>query len=324
MAEVAFVPVQTVEEAIQRLEGESPGQAALMAGGTDLLVRQRQKLVSWRTLLYLKSVRSLSKIEFQGDGGWVLGAVATLDEVAHHPEIQRRFPMVAQAAAGVASPQVRHKATLGGNICLESRCWFYNRSSYWRAEYPQCRKASGGDRCYVLPKSRKGCFALQSGDTVGPLVALGAKLKLVSNEGERVIPIEDLYRGDGKDYLALDPHEILTHVLLQPSSTTGVFVKFRPQNNLDFATFTLSVIPPWAEGRSRIVVGSVASKPLRVRKAERLWDQGEGDARRIAMEAAKELRIVSFIRGSVEYKRKVIEAKLGEIITGLMKSSRFD
>lgn len=321
MAEVTFVPVQTVEEAIRRLKEAPPGQAALMAGGTDLLLRQRQKLVSWRTLLYLKSIRSLSKIEFQGDGAWILGATATLDEVAHHPEIRSRFPMVAQAAASVASPQVRHKATLGGNICLESRCWFYNRSPFWRTAYPRCRKAFGGDQCYVLPKSRKGCFALQSGDTVGPLVALGAKLQLVSDEGERVIPIEDLFRGDGRDYLVLRPDEILTYVLLPPSSTTGVFVKFRPQNNLDFATFTLSVMPPWAEGGSRIVVGSVASKPLRARKAERLWDQGEGDAKRIAMEAANELRIVSFVRGSVEYKRRVIEAKLEEVVTGLIKSS---
>lgn len=292
-----------------------------MAGGTDLLVRRKQKLLTFRSLLYLKSIRSLSRIEPDGSGGWTIGALVTLDELARHPDIRERYPMVAQAAASVASPQIRHKATLGGNICLASRCWFYNRSPFWREEYPRCRKASGGDRCYVLPRTRRGCFALQSGDTVGPLVALGAKLRLVSDEGERIIPMEGFYLGDGIDYLDLRPHEIVTQVLL-PLPAQGVFMKFRPQNNLDFATFTLSVIPPWERGGSRIVVGSVASRPLRAQEAERLWDEGEGDGKRIALETVKGLKIVSFVRGSVEFKKRVMEAKLEGILTDLIKARR--
>lgn len=322
MGEVSFIPVHSVEEAIHLWKGWPAGEAALMAGGTDLLVRQRQGLIAFRFLLYLKSIRSLAKIEPDGSGGWGVGASVTLDELAQHPDIRERYPMVAQAAASVASPQIRHKATLGGNICLASRCWFYNRSPFWRAEYPECRKASGGDRCYVLPRSRKGCFALQSGDTVGPLVAYGAKLRLVSDEGERIIPVEDFYLGDGIRYLDLRPHEIVAQVLLPPPSAQGVFMKFRPQNNLDFATFTLSVLPPWEGGGSRIVVGSVASRPLRAQKAERLWDQGENDPKEIASEAVKSLKMVSFVRGSVEFKKKVMEAKLEGILTDLMTARR--
>ncbi len=323
MGEVSFIPVQTVEAAISIWKRYPPGEAVFMAGGTDLLVRQRQKLLTFRILLYLKSIRLLANIEPDENGGWTIGAMVTLDDLAHHPDIRERYPMLAQGVASVASPQIRHKATLGGNICLDSRCWFYNRSPFWRAEYPQCRKASGGGRCYVLPKSKKGCFALQSGDSVGPLVALAARLKLVSEKGERVVPIEDFFLGDGINYLDLRPDEILTHVLLPPPRAQGVFMKFRPQNNLDFATFTLSVIPPWEGKGARIVVGSVASKPLRARGAEALWDQGEEDGKRIASKAVEELRMVSFVRGSVAFKKRVMEAKLEEMLRSLISSRRY-
>jgi CO/xanthine dehydrogenase FAD-binding subunit len=114
---------------------------------------------------------------------------------------------------------------------------------------------------------------------VGPLVALNAKIKLVSDEGERILKIEDLYLGDGIDYLALGPREILTEVLLPSPPRTGAFVKFRPQNNLDYASFTLAVIPPQDGAGSRIVVGSVASQPLRVEKEKSCWIREESALR---------------------------------------------
>jgi CO/xanthine dehydrogenase FAD-binding subunit len=165
-----------------------------------------------------------------------------------------------------------------------------------------------------MPKSRKGCFALQSGDTVGPLVALDAKLRLVSDEKERVIGVEDFFLGDGIRYLGLEPGEVLAEVLLPPPRGSGAFVKFRPQNNMDFATFTLSVLPIRNGAGSRIVVASVASRPLRAHKAEMMLDQGAQNPAIIARQAAEELNLVSFVRGSVEYKRQVIEARLTEIL----------
>ena len=213
----------------------------------------------------------------------------------------------------------RHKGTIGGNICLNTRCYFYNRSPFWRTEYPECRKASGGLRCYVLRQSRKGCVALQSGDTVGPLVALGAKVRLLSERGDRVLAVEDLFLGDGIDYLALEPGEILTEILLPPSSRDGIFIKFRPQNNLDFATFTLSVLPPGDGMGSRIVAGSVASRPLRAKEAEGMLDRGNGDMATIARMASEELKLISFVRGAVPFKRMAIQARLTEILAKDLK-----
>src|SRR3972149_4936057 len=147
-----FVALHNIQEA-SRLMKKSP-EGFLMAGGTDLLVLRRNHLVKPRSILYLKTIPGLAEIHPEEGGGLRLGALATLDAVARDPSLKQHYPILAQAASSVASPQIRHKATLGGNICLNSRCWFYNRSPFWRAEYPECRKASGGDKCYVVPGSR--------------------------------------------------------------------------------------------------------------------------------------------------------------------------
>jgi len=311
---VEFIPVQNLIQASRLIKERPPAEAVLMAGGTDVLVLKKLKLIKPLSIVYLKRIPGLADIRGDGNGGFIIGAMATLDEIARHPGINQSYPMLAQAAFAVASPQIRSKATIGGNICLNSRCWFYNRSPFWRSEYPECRKAAGGDKCYVLPKSRKGCFALQSGDTVGPLVAQDAKLRLVSDERERLISIEDFFLGDGIDYLALEPGEVLTEVLLPATNGSGAFVKFRPQKNLDFATFTISVLPPRNGSGSRIVVASVATRPLRARKAEMMLDRGTQNPTAVARQAAEELTLVSFVRGSTEFKRQVIEARLTEIL----------
>ena len=322
MSEAKFIRVQSAREASRLLKERTPSEAVLMAGGTDLLVLKRCKLIAPHSIIYLKDVPSLREVRRDEMGGFIIGAMATLDELARHPAIHKNYPMLTKAAFAVGSPQIRNKATLGGNICLNSRCWYYNRSPFWRAEYPACRKASGGDKCYVMPESRQGCFALQSGETVGPLVALDAKLRLVSDERERVIGVEDFFLGDGVRYLALEPGEVLTEVLLPPSTGAGVFVKFRPQNNLDFATFTLSVLPSPNGAGSRIVLGSVASRPLRARKAEAMLDRGEEDPLAIGQQAAQEVPLVSFVRGSVGFKKRVMEARLAEIIARLGSRSK--
>lgn len=313
MDKSSFVPVGSVAEAI-RLKKENP-RAFFMAGGTDLLLLKKNKLIHPRSILYLKGIPGLAEIHSEKNSGVRIGACATLDAVAQHPLIRQNYLPLARAALAVASPQIRNKATIGGNICLNSRCWFFNRSPFWRAEYPDCRKAAGGTKCYVVPQSRKGCFALQSGDTAGPLVAMEAKLRLASDQGERVLGVEDFFLGDGIHYLALGPGEILTEVLLPQPKGQGIFRKFRVQNNLDFATCDLTLFPP-QEGRgSRIVVSSVASKPLRARKAEALFDQG-APGKEVVAQAMKEIPLVSFVRGAVEFKKQVIAAYMTEAIEG--------
>jgi len=311
MPKTSFVQVASLSEAC-RLSRENP-QSFFMAGGTDLLILKRNRLIHPQPILYLKNISGLAEIRPEANGGLRVGALATLEAVAKHPLIQQEYPLLAQAALAVASPQIRNKATIGGNICLNSRCWFFNRSPFWRMEYPECRKASGGNKCYVVPQSRKGCFALQSGDTVGPLVALGAKLRLVSDQGERILDIEDFFLGDGIRHLALQRGEILTEVVLPQPRRRGIFFKFRPQNNLDFATFNLTLFLPQEGEGSKIVVASVASKPLRARKAEAIFDQG-APAEEVVEQAMNELPLISFVRGAIDFKKQVIVAYMTKAI----------
>jgi len=313
MDKPSFFRVATVAQAV-RLKKENP-QAFFMAGGTDLLILERHRLIQPKSILYLKGIPGLAEIRPEADGAVRIGACATLDAVVHHPLIRQNYPALAQASFAVASPQIRNKATIGGNICLDSRCWFFNRSPFWRAEYPECRKAASGTKCYVLPHSRKGCFALQSGDTVGSLVAMGAKVRLASDQGERVLGIEDFYLGAGIRYWESKTGEMLAEILLPPPKGQGIFRKFRPQNNLDFATFNLTLFPPQEGTGSRIVVSSVASKPLRARKAEALFDRG-APGKEVVDQAMKEISPVSFVRGDVEFKKQVIAAYMTEAIAG--------
>jgi len=314
MGKAGFIALQNVVE-VGRLMTKGSG-AWLMAGGTDLLVLERNRLIHPSSILYLKSIPGLAGIRPGEGGGLRIGALTTLNTVGNDSSIKKHFPILAQAASSVGSPQIRNKATLGGNICLNSRCWFYDRSPFWRAEYPECRKASGGNKCYVVPASRKGCFALQSGDTVGPLLALGAKLRLVCGGNERVLDMEDFFLGDGIRYLALEPGEVLAEILLPPPAGKGLFIKFRPQNNLDFATFTLSIVLSEKSGGARIVVASVASKPLRARQAEAMLEKGT-PAAEVAKQAVNELPLVSFVRGSVDFKKQVLAAYMTEAMVAL-------
>ncbi len=317
MADFAFQPVRSVQEASRLLAENPPPHTMLMAGGTDLLPLRRHRLLAPRAVVYLKGLKGDLAAVRPNAGGLVIGALVTLSDLARHPLVSAAYPMLAQAALSVGSAQVRNKATLGGNLCLNTRCWFYNRSPFWRSEYPDCRKAAGGSTCYVLPESRQGCFALQSGDTVGPLVALGARLRLVSGQGERMVAVEDFYRDDGIRNLDLQPGEILTEVLLPAAPARGGFLKHRLQNNLDFAAFTLSVRPPGEDSEARIVVASVAGRPLRARRAEEILSRTPTDVEGASRAAAQELRLVSFVRGPVEYKRQAIRACLARILSDL-------
>ena len=150
-----------------------------------------------------------------------IGASATLAEVAHHAGVREHYPVVAEAAASIAGPTHRNMGTVGGNLCLDTRCIFYNQSDWWRRANNHCLKTTG-DMCHVAPKSRGVCFATFSGDLAPALMTLGAEVDLVGAAGNRTLPLHRLYigharhdgsaEGDGKRYLALRPGEIVATV----------------------------------------------------------------------------------------------------------------
>ena len=195
----------------------------LLGGGTDLIVNIRRGIVAPKVLIDVNGIAELRGITASAHE-LTIGAAATLAELAAHPMVVRHYPALAQAAAHIAGPTQRNMGTVGGNLCLDTRCIFYNQSEWWRDANHHCLKTTG-TVCHVAPKSRGVCFATFSGDLAPALLILDAEVDIVGPEGRRTIPLANLYigyarqdepvtesRGDGKYYLALRSGEIVTVV----------------------------------------------------------------------------------------------------------------
>jgi 4-hydroxybenzoyl-CoA reductase subunit beta len=235
-----------------------------LAGGTDLLPNMKRRQQVPRTLLSLRGVEGLHHIRFD-DSGTRLGACLTLSEIASDPRFRNGATALAQAASSVATPHIRNVGTLGGNLCLDTRCNYYDQNYEWRKAINFCMKKDGVT-CWVAPNSPK-CMAVSSTDTAPALMALGARVRLVSQSGEREISLADLYNNDGMNYLHRRPDEILAEVLLDSlHGWRSTYWKLRRRGSFDFPV--LSVAAAARFGRAgliddaRIVIGSAASRPL--------------------------------------------------------------
>jgi 4-hydroxybenzoyl-CoA reductase subunit beta len=194
--------------------------APLLGGGTDLIVNLRRGIVAPPLMIDINGVAELRTLRADTTG-LEIGAAVTLDELAQHSGVLQHYPVVAQAAGSIAGPTHRNMGTVGGNLCLDTRCIFYNQSQWWRAANNHCLKTTG-DVCHVAPKSRGVCFATFSGDLAPALLALGAEVDLIGPAAKRTLPLQQLYvgyarhdgsaEGDGKHYLALQPGEFVASV----------------------------------------------------------------------------------------------------------------
>jgi 4-hydroxybenzoyl-CoA reductase subunit beta len=302
-------------------------QAAILAGGTDLLVRMKQRTVSPRYLVNLQSIPDHDGITDTEGGGLRIGALTTLHTLTTSPAIQAQAPILAQAARRVASPQIRHLATLGGNLCLERRCWYYNQSASWRQARPPCFR-TGGDKCHVV-KGGDTCYALLSADTVPVLLALEAEVKVIEPEGEEVMPLERLYPGLGLSTTTLTAGDILAEVRLPPLPS-GVHTVYRKQTvrgALDFPLVNVAVVLIAEDGccqEARIVVGAACPFPVRVREAEALLREQPLDEQTIhqaAQAATGEAKPIPYIHQPPAEKRRLVAILVEEAIREAWTSS---
>jgi 4-hydroxybenzoyl-CoA reductase subunit beta len=252
---------RTVAEAAKILAGEGP-QAMLIAGGTDLIPNMKRRHQSPKTLVSLRRVAEMKN----SNGG--LGAGLTLSELVHDGAIREKYRGLWQAAAQVATVHLRNMGTLGGNLCLDTRCTYYNQNHEWRKAIDFCLKKDG-DICWVATASKR-CVAVSSTDTAPALIALGAKVKLVSAQGEREVPLAALYNNDGIDYLTRRADEILTEVVVA-SGWTSSYWKLRRRGSFDFPVLGVAAAVRLAKDgtveEARIALGAVASRPFLVPKA---------------------------------------------------------
>lgn len=217
LPELTLLKPATIAEAVAARAAHPASRP--LGGGTDLLVNLRRGIVAPPVLIDMTDVAELREIHAGGER-LAIGASVTLAALAQHATLRAHYPVVAEAAASIAGPTQREMGTLGGNLCLDTRCIYYNQSDWWRSANDHCLKTTG-TVCHVAPKSRGVCFATFSGDLAPALMVLNAEVELAGPAGRRSLPLAQLYigharhdgaGGDGKNYLALAPGEIVTGV----------------------------------------------------------------------------------------------------------------
>lgn len=231
MPEFALKHPTTLAEAAALLASEP--LARLLAGGTDLVPNLRRGLERPSVLVSLAKVRDFADIALT-DAGLALGAGVTLSRLATHEQLGRKYPAIAEAARAIAGPGHRSIATLGGNLCLDTRCVFYNQSEWWRAANDHCLKR-GSEVCHVAPKGHR-CHAAFSGDLAPVLLTLDAEIELVGSQRMRRLPLYELYRDDGAAHLTMERDEVLACVLIPAASGSLVcgYRKARIRGAMDF------------------------------------------------------------------------------------------
>jgi 4-hydroxybenzoyl-CoA reductase subunit beta len=265
LPEFELIKPTSLAEAIQVL-ANNPG-ARPVAGGTDLLVSMKQGLFHPTHLVDLKGVSDLEQIRITGQGV-SLGACLRLFELRDHPEIRNRYTALSDAAGLVASPPLQNRGTLGGNVCLDTRCLYYNQSAFWRQSLGYCLKREG-NICRAAPGSKR-CFATFSSDTVPALIALGATIKLAGmQEGtftERELPLEDFFVEDGISRNVLRPWEIVESIHLPTAhGVRSGYRKYRLRASIDYPLASIAISLKISEGRLenvRVVAGAMASAPV--------------------------------------------------------------
>lgn len=245
--EFELIRPRTLDEMV-KARRKAPA-ARLIGGGTDLLVNIRRGIEGPETLIDTNGVKELAAIKASAKG-FEIGASATLAAVAEHEKIVEHFPVIAQAAGAIAGPTHRLMGTVGGNICLDTRCIFYNQSEWWRTANHDCLKTVG-EMCHVAPKSKGVCFATFSGDLAPAFLLYDAEIDLAGGPRKRTIPLADLYigyakqdgsTGDGKNYLSLKPGEFVTAV--RGKNTAGLvsaYDKVRIRRSIEYPVAGVAV-----------------------------------------------------------------------------------
>jgi 4-hydroxybenzoyl-CoA reductase subunit beta len=319
-----FCAPRTLEEAARILDGQGPNTMPL-AGGTDLLPNMKRRQQVPRTLMSLRCVEGLKRVELSPSASR-LGACLTLTDIAGDARFRNGLTALAQAAAQVATPHIRNMATLGGNLCLDTRCNYYDQNYEWRKAINFCLKKDGAT-CWVAPGSSK-CVAVSSTDTAPALIALGARVRLVSRSGEREVALSELYNNDGINYIRRRPDEILAEVLLDSlPGWKSTYWKLRRRGSFDFPVLSVAAAARLSSQGvvedARIVVGSAASRPLvadgasKFLRGRSLGSETIAEAAALAARIAKPLDNTDF---DMTWRKRVT----GEFLTYALRELRGD
>jgi 4-hydroxybenzoyl-CoA reductase subunit beta len=268
-----YLKPKTAREAARMLDDHAPDEAMAVSGGTDLYPNMKRRQFEPKVLVGLRALEGGREIALGSDGGLEIGGLATLQALERSALLQARLPALARAAGLVSSPTLRHMGTIGGNLCVDTRCTYYNQTYDWRKAIDFCLKKDGAV-CWVAPSSPR-CWAVSSSDTAPVLIALDASVTLVGPSGERRIPVKDLYRHDGIDFVTKRREEILTAIHVPPpDGIRATYLKLRRRDSIDFPILGVAAAIRTANDgtvvSARIVLTAVESAPVEAEKAETL------------------------------------------------------
>jgi 4-hydroxybenzoyl-CoA reductase beta subunit len=303
-----------MDEALEMLHRHQ-GDSRILSGGTDLLVRMKQRLLQPRYLISLKSIRTHKDVR-QTDGTIEIGAGASLDSVRTAVPVKKHLPGLVKAIESIGAPSIQHYAgTIGGNLCQENRCLYYNQSAFLRSARQTCHKA-GGQICYALEGSDR-CRSTFQSDCAPILIALNATVTAVRQGGQRKIPLADLYSAKGEAPLALEPDElVITIEVPVPEPNSGhAYQRLAYRAAIEFPMVAVGASVGTANGKinaARIVVGAISTAPLLMVKASASLigqatneDKAVDKAAEMAREAASAF-VVNNVNAPVEYRQKMI------------------
>ena len=262
---------RTVEETLAALS-ERPGETLVVAGGTDAVPNLKHRLHEPRVVVHIGGVRELHFVR-EAEDGLHLGALVTLTELSRHPAVRRDFPSLAKAAGLVAGPQLRNMGTLGGNLCLDTRCTYYNQTHFWRSALGFCLKKEG-TVCHVVPAGKR-CVAAHSSDVAPVLISLGARVEIAGRSGRRTIAVDEFFVADGIHNNVLAPGELVMSVHV-PARARGMkcgYQKLRPRAAIDFPMLSVAFAARVANGAcedAALVVSAIAARPRVISGVESL------------------------------------------------------
>ena len=301
---------RTVSEAVDFLGGYSDVQ--IVAGGTDLIPSLGQRLFAPQYVLDIRGIAELRGIRAVQGQGIEMGALTTLTEIERHDVLRRHYPVLTEAARTVASPILRNMGTIGGNICLDTRCLWYNQSLTWRKSCGFCIKKDG-DLCHVAPGGNK-CWAAFSGDTPPALLCLDAEIELAGPRGTRRLALNEFYTGLGEARMRLERDELLTGIFL-PDTTAGyrgVYNKLRIRGSIDYPLVGVAVALKRSNGHvedARVAITAVNPAPLLVPGVERVLAGQKVDeevATAIGDLAARAAKPLTTSALTPEYRREMV------------------
>ena len=312
----------TVEEAVRVTADHGPA-SAYVAGGTDLYPNMKRRQQTPAVVVGLSRIPALREISGEASSGLRIGAGVTLTRLAEDERVRAAYPSVAYAASTISTPLLRNMGTIGGNLLLDTRCNYYDQSFEWRKSIDFCMKRDG-DICWVAPSSPV-CWAVNSSDEAPLMVALDAKLRFISPDGEREVSARELYGADGINYLTKRPDELLVDIHLPAvNGWRATYVKLRRRASFDFPVLGVAArVKTAADGtveEATIVLGAVHPSPMIVKEAgaalvgRRLTDEAIAEAGEIAQHQARPLDNTDFLP---HWRKQVVSTYVGRALREL-------